>query len=169
MKCIGVDPGLAATGIGIIKGHGMTIQGYSFGSIETPKDLPLPQRLGLIFSKLTKVLEAERPDLMVVEDIFSLQKHPKSGIVLGKVSGVILLAGCRLDIPVIEIPVREAKQVLSGNGNADKGQLELAVRHLLKHPVPIKPDHASDAVALAIIGQYRYEVRISADPGKKTL
>lgn len=160
MKCIGIDPGLAATGIGIVKGRGATIESYSYGSIRTPKEMPLPQRLGLIFSKLTGVLEAERPELMVVEDVFSLQKHPKSGIVLGKVSGVILLAGCRLDIPVIEVPVREAKQVLSGNGNAGKEQLELSVRHLLKHPVPIKPDHASDAVALAIIGLYRYERRI---------
>ncbi len=156
MKCIGVDPGLAATGIGIVVGRETTIDGYSFGSITTDKEMPLPKRLTRIFSKLSDLLEAERPDLMVVEDVFSLQKYPKSGILLGKVIGVILLASARLDIPVIEVPVREAKQLLSGNGNAGKEQLELAVRHLLKHPVPIRPDHASDAMALAIIGQFRY-------------
>jgi len=119
--------------------------------------MPLPERLNLIFSKVLALLEEQSPDLMIVEDVFSLKRYPKSGILLGKVTGVILLAGCRLNVPVIEVPVREAKKILSGNGNASKSQLEKAVRHFLKHPKPIRPDHASDAVALALIGQLRYE------------
>jgi len=74
---------------------------------------------------------------------------------LGKVTGVILLTGSQLDIPVSEIPVREAKQAITGNGNATKKQLELGVRNLLKLADPIKPDHAADALGLAIIGLYR--------------
>jgi len=93
---------------------------------------------------------------MVVEDIFSLQKYPKSGITLGKVTGVILLAGNQLDLPVIEIQVREAKQILTGNGNASKIQLESAVRHFLNLTTPIRPYHASDAIGLALIGLFRY-------------
>ena len=93
---------------------------------------------------------------MVIEDIFSLQKYPKSGITLGKVTGVILLAGYQVDVPVTEVPVREAKQVLTGNGNASKMQLERAVRHLLNLSDPISPNHASDALGLALIGLYRY-------------
>ncbi|MFZ5573474.1 MAG: crossover junction endodeoxyribonuclease RuvC [Thermodesulfobacteriota bacterium] len=156
MKSIGIDPGLAATGVGIVVGRETTIEAYSFGSIETSPDMPLPGRLARIYERLGELLEAERPDLMVVEDVFSLPRYPKSGILLGKVIGVILLAGSRQNIPVLEVPVREAKQLLSGNGNAGKEQLELAVRHLLRHPGPIRPDHASDAMALAIIGQFRY-------------
>jgi len=94
---------------------------------------------------------------MVVEDIFSLQKYPKSGITLGKVTGVILLAGNQLDLPVIEVQVREAKQVLTGNGNASKMQLERAVRHFLNLTTPIRPYHASDAIGLALIGLFRYQ------------
>ena len=94
---------------------------------------------------------------MVVEDIFSLQKYPKSGITLGKVTGIILLAGNQLDLPVIEVQVREAKQVLTGNGNASKMQLEKAVRHFLNLTTPIRPYHASDALGLALIGLYRYQ------------
>ncbi len=154
-KIIGIDPGLAATGIGIVSGTRLKIEGYSFGSINTPKESLLPSRLNTIYSRLLILLEEEKPDLMVVEDAFSLDKYPKSGITLGKVIGVILLAGYKADVPVTEIPVREAKQVLTGNGNATKMQLEKSVRHLLNLTNPIKPYHASDAMALAIIGLFR--------------
>ncbi len=155
IKVIGIDPGLAATGIGIVKGTELKIAGYSFGSIQTSKKDSLPHRLDQIFSKLLLVLKDEKPDLMVVEDIFSLNKYPKSGITLGKVSGVVLLAGVQMDVPTAEVPVREAKQILTGNGNAAKSQMEKAVRSLLNVTVPIKPDHASDALALALIGLFR--------------
>lgn len=153
---IGIDPGLAATGVGIVRGNGLKIQGYSFGSINTSKNNSLPDRLDQVFTKLLEILTDEKPDLMVVEDVFSLAKYPKSGITLGQVSGVVMLAGHRAGVPSIEIPVREAKQVLTGNGNAGKMQLEESVRHRLNHKKPIKPDHASDAVGLALIGFYRF-------------
>ena len=96
---------------------------------------------------------------MIVEDIFSSDKFPKSAIMLGKVTGVILLAGSKCDIPVIEIPVREAKQALTGNGNATKAQLEQSVRHVLNLSNSIKSFHASDAMALAIMGLFRFGVQ----------
>ncbi len=157
IKIIGIDPGLAATGIGIVRGAGLKVDGCSYGSINTAKNISLPTRLNQIFSKLLLVLNDEKPDLMVVEDVFSLEKYPKSGIILGKVAGVVLLAGSRVDIPVVEIPVREAKQVLTGNGNATKIQLEKSVRHVLNLTAPIRPYHASDALGLALIGLFRYE------------
>jgi crossover junction endodeoxyribonuclease RuvC len=94
---------------------------------------------------------------MVVEAAFSLNKYPKSGIDLGKVTGVILLAGNRAGIPVAEVAVREAKKILTGNGNAGKEQLERAVRRTISAFDPIRPYHASDAIGLAIIGLYRYD------------
>ena len=154
---IGIDPGLSATGIGIVRGDSRNVASYSYGSISTSKSKSLPIRLDHIYSKLLQVLENEKPDLMVIEDAFSLKKYPKSGITLGQVTGVVLLAGCRAGVSSIEIPVREAKQVLTGNGNASKMQLEEAVRHRLKHPTPIRPYHASDAIGLALIGFYRYD------------
>jgi len=159
IKIIGIDPGLAATGIGIVQGNRSTITGYSFGSINTSKNNSLPDRLNQIFSKLLKVLKDEAPDKMVVEDVFSLEKYPKSGITLGQVSGVVMLAAHRSGVTSVEVPVREAKQVLTGNGNARKQQLEEAVRRRLKHKTPIRPYHASDALGLALIGLYRYHDR----------
>ena len=107
---------------------------------------------------LRKILADEKPDLMVLEDIFSLEKYPKSGIVLGKVCGVLLLAGVQSGVPVAEVPVREAKQILTGNGNASKHQLERAVCSTLGAPAPIRPFHASDALGLALIGSFRYRI-----------
>jgi crossover junction endodeoxyribonuclease RuvC len=155
-KVIGIDPGLAETGIGLVMGNGVKVDGYSFGTIHTSAHTGLPVRLHHIYSQLLAILTEEKPELMVVEDIFSVEKFPKSGIMLGKVTGVILLAGCQADVPVTEVPVREAKQILTGNGNADKAQLEKAVRHILNSDTPIKPSHASDALALALIGLFRY-------------
>ena len=156
VKIIGIDPGLSATGIGIVKGRGLAVNTYAFGTIRTAKEFSLPDRLHQIFSKLSDTLKREKPDYMVVEDVFSLNNYPASGILLGKVSGVILLAGHQAGVPVTEIPVREAKKILTGNGKASKEQLEKAVRQKLNLTTPIRPFHASDAVGLALIGLYRY-------------
>lgn len=156
LKVIGIDPGLASTGIGIVSGKGLHIRTFSYGSIHTSSQHALPYRLNQIYSQLHLILSTETPDLMVVEDVFFLDKFPRSGIVLGKVSGIILLAGAVQNIPILEIPVREAKQVLTGNGNATKRQLEKSVRSHLALSTPIKPDHASDALGLAMIGLFRH-------------
>ena len=155
MKIIGVDPGLAATGLGIVTGSGDKVLGCSYGSIHTSKDAALPQRLHRIYAKLAALVDHEKPDLIVIEEVFSLSRQPMSGITLGQVSGVVLLAGYQAGIPVMEIAVREAKQVLTGNGNASKSQLEMAVRRRLALVDPIRPYHASDALGLALIGLYR--------------
>jgi crossover junction endodeoxyribonuclease RuvC len=157
IKIIGIDPGLAATGIGVVHGIDFKVSNYSYGGIYTSKNLPLPDRLDSIYSKLTHVIETQKPDVMVVEDVFSLEKFPQSGITLGKVTGIVLLAGFKAGLPVVEIPVREAKKVITGNGKATKMQLELAVRNLLNQSKAIRPFHASDALGLALIGLYRHK------------
>ena len=160
-KIIGIDPGLSATGVGIVRGNGLRVVGYSFGSITTSKAISLPARLDHIFSKLLYILRNENPDLMVVEDVFSLGRYPKSGIMLGQVTGIVLLAGQHAGVQSVDISVREAKQVLTGNGNASKRQLEEAVRQQLDHNGPIRPYHASDALGLALIGFFRYKDKLN--------
>ncbi|MCG8633584.1 MAG: crossover junction endodeoxyribonuclease RuvC [Desulfobacterales bacterium] len=156
MKIIGIDPGLAGTGIGVVQGQGMDIEEYSFGSISTDAKDALPTRLNLIYSKANSFLEQQRPDLVVIEDIYSLEKYPGSGIMLGKVTGVLLLAAFNAGATIKEVAVREVKKIISGNGSADKYQVERSVRHLLNHDGPIRPFHASDALGLALTGLYRY-------------
>jgi crossover junction endodeoxyribonuclease RuvC len=164
VKIIGIDPGLAATGIGIVHGRGMQVHHFAYGAIRTPAHQPQPDRLVRIYRRLCSLLDAETPDLMVVEDAFSLERYPKSGLTLGKVTGVILLAGRIHGLSVVQVAVREAKSVLTGNGNAAKSQMEGAVRRALNLADPIRPDHASDALGLALVGLYRYGRLLSACP-----
>ncbi|WDP88957.1 MAG: crossover junction endodeoxyribonuclease RuvC [Desulfobacter sp.] len=156
MKVIGIDPGLAGTGIGLVLGNGREIAGYSFGSIATDAKDPTPARLHKIYTKTKEFLKEQSPDLVVIEDIYSLEKYPGSGIMLGKVSGILLLAAFEAGAQVREVSVREVKKVVSGSGSADKHQVERSVRHLVNHHEPIRPFHASDALGLALTGLYRY-------------
>ena len=156
MKIVGIDPGLAATGIAVIEGTGLSVARYAYGCIHTSARDDMPIRLNRIYNRLTSFLKEQSPDFIVVEDVFSLDRFPKSGIILGKVTGVILLAGCQLNLTVKEIPVRAAKQILTGNGSAGKKQLAESVKHRLNHPGPIRPYHAADAIALAMIGLFRH-------------
>lgn len=155
-RVMGVDPGLAATGVGMVAGSGHQVTGFAYGDIRTRPRTPLPDRLNRIFDRMTDLLSDDAPDLLVVEAVFSLERYPTSGLTLGKVIGVILLAAGRTGVPVIELPVREAKRVLTGHGGASKAQLERAVRRTLNLSDPIRPDHSSDALALALIGLYRH-------------
>ncbi|MCP3873185.1 MAG: crossover junction endodeoxyribonuclease RuvC [Desulfobacteraceae bacterium] len=157
IKVVGIDPGLAGTGIGVIVGDKKNILEYSFGSISTQTKDPIHFRLHTIYSKTLDFLEEHQPDYVVIEDIYSLEKYPGSGIMLGKVSGVLLVAAYKAGLNVEEIPVREVKKIVSGNGSADKHQMERAVRHLLNHEGIIRPFHASDALGLALTGYYRYK------------
>jgi len=156
IKVVGIDPGLAGTGIGIVAGSKQSVDSYAYGSITTSGKDPQPLRLEKIYARLCDLFGDEKPDLIVIEDVFSLEKYPKSGILLGKVCGVIMLASCKADATVKEVAVREAKQVLTGNGNATKAQLETAVRKALGCQQTIRPYHASDALGLALIGLFRY-------------
>lgn len=153
---VGVDPGLASTGVAVVRGTGLKPSHYSFGVIRTKASASLGSRLDAIFTSLLTILEREKPHLLLLEDVFSLQKHPKSGISLGHVCGVIQLAGERSGVPATVVSVREAKKVLTGNGAATKDQLERAVRNALRLSDPIRPDHASDALAIALTGLFRY-------------
>lgn len=156
IKVVGVDPGLAATGIGIVSGRAHKATGYAFGAIRTSPQSSQGSRLERIYSRLRDLIADEKPDLMVIEDVFSLDEFPQSAITLGKVCGVILLAAYQAGLDVHAVAVREAKQVLTGNGSASKEQLERAVRHTLGCDQVIRPYHASDALGLALIGLFRY-------------
>jgi crossover junction endodeoxyribonuclease RuvC len=156
IKVVGIDPGLAATGIGIVSGTSQRVSEFAFGVVKTlPKDLPA-FRLEKIYTRLCTLFSEESPDLLVIEDVFSLEKYPRAAISLGQVCGVVLLASRYADLTVMHISVREAKQVLTGNGTAGKEQLEKAVRSALACEHVIRPYHASDALGLALIGLFRY-------------
>lgn len=155
--CIaGIDPGLAATGLGLVRYRGNKIENYAFGCIRTSAKLDIGSRLEIIYNRLSDFIDTYRPDILIVEDVFSLDAYPKSGIILGNVTGVIHLAAAKKKLRIEKISTREAKNGLTGSGAATKQQLELSVRSYLNHKDRITPLHASDALALAIAGMNRY-------------
>lgn len=156
IKVIGIDPGLAATGVGVISGRGPDVHDYAYGVIKTDARATTGKRLDKIYLSLRDLFAEQMPDVIVVEDIFSLEKYPQSGILLGKVCGAVMLAAQHMGLDVKEIAVREAKQILTANGNASKAQLEKAVRRTLGRAEQIRPYHSSDALGLALIGLFRY-------------
>lgn len=167
VRVVGIDPGLAATGVGVVWGQGFRVAGFSYGQIKTAAEHPVGERLAKIYDGVCRVLKEQCPDLMVIEQAFSLTAYPKSGITLGKVLGILQMAAHQLNIPSQEVPVRKAKQVLTGSGAADKAQLERAVRQMLGADQRIKPDHASDALALALIGLMRQGPQNSIQPANQ--
>ena len=157
MKAIGIDPGLAMTGFGIVETLSRGGKACDWGTIRTEADSPTPFRLKTIYEALKEILEKWRPNLLVLEEVFVLKQFPKAAIQLGEVRGVVYLAAQEMDIPVMEVKPTEVKSALTGSGRADKEQMKKAIRQILKIGNPLHSSHAGDALALALTGLSRNE------------
>ena len=157
MKAIGIDPGLAMTGFGIVETLSRGGKACDWGTIRTEADSPTPLRIRTIYQELKGILEKWRPGLLVLEEVFVLKQFPKAAIQLGEVRGVIYLAAQEMGIPVMEVKPTEVKSALTGSGRADKEQMKKAIRQMLKIENPLHSSHAGDALALALTGLSRNE------------
>lgn len=155
MKAIGIDPGLAMTGFGIVEAVDRGGKACDWGTIRTESDCPLPLRLKIIYDGIRRLFERWEPDLLAIEDVFVLQQFPKAAIRLGEVRGVICLAAQEQEISIVEVKPTEVKSALTGSGRADKKQMQRAIRQMLKIEEPIGSSHAGDALALALTGLSR--------------
>ncbi len=157
MKAIGIDPGLAMTGFGVVETLSRGGKACDWGAIRTEAGCPMPVRLKAIYDGLKELLQRWRPNLLVLEEVFVLEKFPKAAIQLGEVRGVIYLAAVEMGIPVMEVRPTEVKSALTGSGRADKEQMKKAIRQFLKIGNPLHSSHAGDALALALTGLSRSE------------
>lgn len=153
MITFGIDPGSHRTGWGAILAEGSSFRLVDVGVIEAGGDAPLPIRLESIFVGLSSALERCRPDRVFLESVFH-HKSAKSALVLGHARGVALLAAGRSLRPLGEIAPAEVKKAVTGNGRAEKGQVQEMVRVILGLDHVAAPD-ASDALAIAIAGASR--------------
>ncbi len=150
MLVIGIDPGTATTGYGLVReNQDDSLQAVDHGVILTPADLPMAQRLALLYGKLNELLVLHHPDSSAVEKLF-FQRNVKTAITVGQGRGVVLLALAQADVPVAEYTPLEVKQAVAGYGGADKRQVQEMVRVLLDLEEIPKPDDAADALAVAI-------------------
>jgi len=156
MRVMGIDPGLATTGYGIIDlegGEGSpredSLKLVEAGVITTPAEAPLPQRLKMIHDEMHCLVGRFRPEELIVEELF-FAKNTKTAISVAQARGVVLLAAADADLPVVGYTPLQVKLQLTGIGRATKQQIQGMVARLLSLQELPKPDDAADALALAL-------------------
>ncbi|MDC0655254.1 crossover junction endodeoxyribonuclease RuvC [bacterium] len=148
MKLLGLDPGLRATGWGVVSFDGDHLRHVSNGTIRVKPDAPLAERLHELFCNLVAVVKEQVPDSVAVEETF-VNKNPQSTLKLGQARGVALLAPATLGVSVSEYAANLVKKTVVGVGHADKNQVQVMVAHLLPG-VNICSADSADALAIAI-------------------
>jgi crossover junction endodeoxyribonuclease RuvC len=146
---LGIDPGTAALGYGIIERNGGRLRAIDHGCLETSPDLPLPERLVLIHRLVSDLIELLSPDLVGVERLF-FSRNAQTAFAVGQARGVVLLAAGQHGVAVREATPNEVKSAVAGYGAADKEQVKRMVGIVLGLAAPPEPDDAADALAVAI-------------------
>ncbi|MBN1667459.1 MAG: crossover junction endodeoxyribonuclease RuvC [Anaerolineales bacterium] len=150
MLVIGIDPGTATTGYGLVRADRTgQLEMVAYGVVSTPADLPMPERLLQLYHQLKELILLHRPDSGAVEKLF-FQRNVRTAISVGQGRGVAILALAEGAMPVAEYTPLEIKQAVVGYGNADKHQVQQMVRALLSLDDVPRPDDAADALAVAI-------------------
>jgi crossover junction endodeoxyribonuclease RuvC len=158
MLTLGIDPGTAITGFGLVREHKDRLDFIEHGVIRTsPKDNS-QTRLKKIYNGLKKVIKEYKPKFVAIERLF-FGKNSTTAIAVGQARGIALLAAAELGIIVSEYTPLEVKLAVTGYGKADKKQVQQMVKSLLKLEVIPKPDDAADALAIAITHLHTYKMR----------
>lgn len=149
MLILGIDPGFAIVGFGVIRADRGQQSLVRCGAITTPAGLPLPTRLRQIADDMECLLDTFRPDAVAVEELF-FNNNVTTGIGVAQARGVILLCAERFAVPIYEYSPSQVKQAVAGYGKAEKRQVMDMTRRLLRLASVPKPDDAADAVAIAL-------------------
>lgn len=160
MIILGIDPGVTTTGFGAIQCHNSIPSLLKCGYIKTSPREHISKRLFQIHKDINSLIHSLHPDLIAVENVFSLVRYPRAGILLGGVLGIIYVSVFQNNIPMMEITPKEVKNSLAGFGGADKYQIKATIKKLLRI-TDIKSLHVSDALAVALTAFYRKFSRVN--------
>ena len=149
MIILGVDPGIAIVGWGVIEYDRGKMRAIDYGAITTSSDIKTEDRITVVFRELTAIMERYKPDAMAIEELF-FNTNQKTGIIVAEARGVMLLAARLHEIPVFEYTPLQIKQAVVGYGRAEKHQVIRMVTEFLSLEKPPKPDDTADALACAI-------------------
>ena len=163
MLIFGIDPGSVRTGWGVVRSEGSSFKYVDSGVIRLPGDEALAIRLEIVFREISATLAAFHPDRVFLESLFH-HKNARSALVLGHARGVILLAAKLGQSAIEELSPAEVKQAVTGNGRAEKEQVQEMVRIILGRDIKAQKDE-SDALAIAIAGSMRAKSPISKARG----
>ena len=150
MTILGIDPGTAITGYGLVKlDENKMIKCVSYGCIRTESTKIPSERLKILYNKLSQLIKKYKPDIMVIEKIYFF-KNLKTAMPVSEAKGVLLLAAAKKKLPIVQITPLQAKMAMTGYGRANKKQIQKSVQKFLKLDKTPSPDDAADALALAI-------------------
>jgi crossover junction endodeoxyribonuclease RuvC len=149
MIVLGIDPGYAITGFGLVEHQSNRLKSITFGTIATQAGMPFERRLLKIAQELDLLIATWRPDAVAVEELF-FSRNTTTAIGTAQARGVAILSGARAGLPVYEYTPMQVKLAVTGYGKAQKQQVQQMVRVLLNLALPPKPDDAADALAVAI-------------------
>lgn len=149
MLVLGIDPGYAITGYGLVERQGAKLRVLDFGVVSTPAHTDFPLRLLAISEMLEQLIALHKPDAVAIEELF-FSRNTTTAIGTAQARGVAVLAGARAGLPVYEYTPMQVKVAVTGYGRADKQQVQQMVRVLLGLKEIPKPDDAADALAIAI-------------------
>jgi len=146
---LGIDPGTAHTGYGVVLSSGRTLAALDGGVIETAAGLPLQHRLATIHARVCDLISEHDPEAVAIEELY-FGANVRTAFAVGQARGVVLLAAGQAGLPCSAYTPQQIKQSVCGSGRAAKGQVQRMVGALLTLPEPPEPDHAADALAVAI-------------------
>ena len=149
MRILGIDPGYATTGFGLLQTEPTGVRLLRYGVVTTPKELPFPKRLEVLYDDLLQLVDATAPDAAAVEELF-WGHNITTGIGVSHGRGVILLALTKASVPVFEYTPMQVKQAVVGYGKAEKRQVMDMTRRILHMDSVARPDDAADAIAIAL-------------------
>jgi crossover junction endodeoxyribonuclease RuvC len=162
LRVMGVDPGLMATGFGVLESRPGEVVVVDAGVISTSIGQPLEARLNALHAAVHKIIAARKPSLLIVEDLYTEYKFPRTAVLMGHARGVIYLAARQLDVAVLALAPSEVKRAVTGSGSAGKAQVQRAVQTLLGLAGLPRPSHVADALGLAVTGMARLTGRLPA-------
>ena len=149
MRVLGIDPGFALVGFGVVEQNNGNFEVIDYGVISTHKDESFSTRLAIIYKGMCDLIDTYKPDAIAIEELFFF-KNQKTVIPVAEARGVIVLAGIQKNAHLFEYTPLQIKQALTGNGRAEKKQIQYMVKSILGLKSVPKPDDAADAVAVAI-------------------
>ena len=167
MRILGIDPGIAIVGWGIVDFERSTLCAVDYGSITTTPDMTIESRIAAVYHGMQNLFDAFHPDAMAVEELF-FNTNQKTGIIVAEARGVILLSAVEAGVPIAEYTPLQIKQSVVGYGRAEKRQVIAMVTQFLRLPKPPKPDDTADALAAAITHAYTGSSRLAQFYNKPT-
>lgn len=149
MKILGIDPGFALAGFGLVEAHKGGLKAGKYGHISTESGVPVPDRLKILYDDMCTVIEVYKPEVVAIEELF-FNQNVTTAMVASQARGVLILAAVNAGLEVAEYTPQQVKQAVTGYGRASKQQVQAMVTRLLSLKEIPKPDDTADALAVAI-------------------